>query len=160
MTDLTTLFRQSGGAPVIYQGQVVQPSIWLPISLQQDIRLRVVKCTKTPVQGIQLVARAKRGKPGDARCQVEIAGRTGTEFVLWTDTAPEVIPVRIVNALSGSQIGIWNVWRHPHYDTMLYGLNNAAIQVLSSAADYWLLGCSDGIGEPDFEDLVLEIRIL
>lgn len=160
MADLTTLFNNSGGAPVQFGGGKVQPGLWLPVSARERFRIEIRKFTKLPVQGLQLVARATRGKPRDVRCQVEVAGKTGTDFVLWTDTAPHHIQILVREAPAGSQIGVWNVWRHPRHDTMLYGMNNAGVEVISESEDQWLLRCSDGVGDANFDDLVFELRRL
>jgi hypothetical protein len=160
MIDFTTLFRRSGGEPVIYEGREIQPSFWLPVSRGEELQLTLKSSARAPVQGLQVVARAKRGKVNDTRCKVEIAGRTGTDFVLWTPTAPRESRVKIIEAPAGSQVGVWNVWQHPRHETMLYGVNNAGMRIEVRSPDHWVLECSDGVGDPDFTDLVVELRKL
>jgi hypothetical protein len=157
MATLTEQFDRSGSEPIIHEGKELYSSYWLPINEGATLQISISSFVREPVQGLRIVARARRGQPDDSRCKVQLAGHIGTDFVLWTDTAPAHSELTIVAAPPGSQLGIWNVWRHPQHETMLYGLNNAAIEVVQEEQGKLRLRCSDGVGEPDFDDLVVEL---
>lgn len=82
---------------------------------------------------------------------------TSDEILLWTDTAPSYVEVK-VNASENSTLKIWNVWR-TNAGVEHSWMNNAAIQIERTSADGVLLRCSDGVGEPDFKDLVFAMDV-
>jgi hypothetical protein len=53
-------------------------------------------------------------------------------------------------------LDIWNSWSYEGVDSSWLG--NAGMLVESSATGY-LLRCSDGLGDPAFDDLVVRVEV-
>jgi hypothetical protein len=151
MSDFTAAFLKSKGAPIEYQGRWLYLGYWFPVSVGDEIRVTFVKFAKQPVQGLRVGTRGKG-------CQLELAQQRGDDFVLWAETAPRLVKILVVEARSGAEVGLWNVWRDDKHGTMMYGVNNAAIDVNRQPDGRVLLMCSDGRGKPDFDDLVVEVE--
>jgi hypothetical protein len=79
------------------------------------------------------------------------------DAIFWTDTAPRLFEVIVDPPAGGGSIKVWNEWRDST------GVQNAwmgnAGMVVTVNDDVISLKCSDGIGEPSFDDLVVSIRI-
>lgn len=79
----------------------------------------------------------------------------GNNFVLWADTAPNVVEISIEwKSRTRRSLQVWNVW-DTNGVTQAW-LGNAAMKV-DRDDENWLLRCSDGIGQPNFEDLVVRV---
>lgn len=152
MTDLTAAFIQSGGAPIQYGGRDLRPIHWLEVERGDVIQLRFLGFVPRPVQGIRIGG-------SDTRMELQTAGRSAGDFVFWTDSAPTASEVLVLDARPGDRVGIWNVWRDEKFGATMYGVNNSAIHVEDIGRSSAILHCSDGVGEPNFEDLVVEVSI-
>jgi hypothetical protein len=86
-----------------------------------------------------------------------VEGERNADVVLWTDTAPEIVELQLTNQVP-AEVVIWNAWRGwggwPAGSTGYAGM---MVKPLGPAA--WRLECSDGVGGPDFTDLVVEVRL-
>jgi hypothetical protein len=99
-------------------------------------------------------------KLADARGALEVAGTRARGIVLWTDTAPRDVECLVLKAKRGATLSLVNQWRDEKYGTTMYSLNAAAIDIQSQSDGSVRLLCSDGWGtEPDFEDLVVRLRV-
>ena len=80
--------------------------------------------------------------------------------MLWRDTAPESVTVDVRSGDGGASVlKLWNVWRGGRDVTQAW-LGNAAIQVDGDpASGSFRMRCSDGEGEPSFEDLVVDVDL-
>ncbi|WP_162940313.1 hypothetical protein [Gryllotalpicola protaetiae] len=80
------------------------------------------------------------------------------DVVLWQDTAPNEIRVQIAwESKQGRSLRIWNTWR-VNGVTQAW-LLNAAMRVDLDDRGVLRFRCSDGVGAPDFSDLVAEVEI-
>ena len=148
MTTFFEAFVQSKGQPIEYEGRRVQLSYWFPVSAGDRVLIKFLRSVPTPVQGL--------GVTGE-RCQLRVESTTSKNLVLWTDTAPREVEMSVVKAKRGARLGVMNQWRDTKYGTSLMGLNNAAMEVQPQPDGSVLLRCSDGSGEADFNDLVVEL---
>ncbi|HRZ09122.1 MAG TPA: hypothetical protein P5319_04445 [Gemmatimonadales bacterium] len=112
------------------------------------ISIRFVSFTAEYVQGLRVSAQ---------HCQVSVERITGKELVFWTDTAPEQVRLTIIEAKGPAALTFINVWKDRQHKTMLYALTSSAMHVAHSEAGAMLLRCSDGSGQPNFEDLVVQV---
>lgn len=114
------------------------------------VRVSFASGTESPVQGVQV--RMRGGT-------LEADGAEGKDLVLWRDTAPTAVTVNIRRRGRGEpSLKLWNVWRGGGDVTQAW-LGNGAIQVDGDpSADSFRLLCSDGHGDPNFEDLVLDVE--
>lgn len=56
-------------------------------------------------------------------------------------------------------IAFWNIWRYPKADRIDSRIGNSGLYADETSPGVYVLHCSNGIGEVDFEDLVVEVRI-
>lgn len=153
MPNLAELFDRSGGKPILYAGRMVRASFALAVESGDKVSLTFERFERLPVQGLRLALEAQGG-------QLEIFGQRASEFVLWTDTAPREVQVVITTANNKkASLVLWNVWRDTKHGTMLYGVNNAAMDVIPEEGLGALLRCSDGWLGPDFDDLVVRVAL-
>lgn len=147
---LQQTFIASKGEPIQYEGRTLYWTYWLPVMPGDLIAIRFVAATKRPVQGIGIVG---------VDCLLQVVGSRGKHFALWTDSAPSDVNIHTVKAKQGARLGIFNQWRDTKYGTTLYRLNDAAIELEELESGAVVLHCSDGVGEFNRSDLVVEVSL-
>ena len=78
----------------------------------------------------------------------------GTAAV-WTHTAPTTCQLEVTGRKARS-LDIWNAWSFEGVESAWLG--HSAMVVEQSGTNY-TFRCSDGLGEPNFDDLVFELRV-
>ncbi len=77
------------------------------------------------------------------------------EMVFWADTSPETVNIT-VSSKDGCELKVWNVWR-------IDGLTQAWVGnsglIIENQGNKIKLLCSDGVGEPSFSDLIIDMEI-
>jgi hypothetical protein len=117
-------------------------------SIPRSITLEYISAKEQPVQGIQLRMRGGTMTVNDT---------DSGDIVLWNDTAPARVEIEIRTKPKGrTSLKLWNVWRGGQGVTQAW-LGNAAIRVQDEPSGRTVLHCSDGQGEPDFDDLVVAV---
>ncbi len=143
---LSLLFQQSKGAPVESKGQLVHPIFKARVkSGQKRFLIRRIHATSSPVPGLRIKA---------VKGQIEVNGQRHPEVILWADTSPETVPLSVISKF-GCELKAWNVWRAD--DLVQAWVGNAGL-VISEADHVITLECSDGVGEVNFTDLVVQIQ--
>jgi hypothetical protein len=79
-------------------------------------------------------------------------------MILRLDTAPDTIEVRYNPSRQGSRITIYNGWINESGGTDAWLMH--AGMLVEETGNKMTLRCSDGRGEPTFDDLVVEIEFL
>ena len=74
---------------------------------------------------------------------------------IWTHNAPETVTLEVVGRKAKS-IDVWNSWSFDGVDSSWLG---SAGMVVGSDASSHTLRCSDGLGEPSFDDLIVTISV-
>ena len=106
----------------------------------------------SPVQGLTLKAYGG---------VLEIEDVEAQEMLLWADTAPPKVPVKIKPGADGKVIlKIWNVWRGKvgGHDVTQAWLGNAGMRIERSGSRI-SLRCSDGEGPVDFGNLETRVTL-
>ncbi len=98
----------------------------------------------SPVQGLRI--KATKGT-------IQVNGQSQTDIILWADTSPASVELTI-HAKNGCELKAWNVWRRD--DIAQAWIGNAGM-LIDKVDDVVTLKCSDGIGEADFTDLVVQL---
>ena len=143
-------FVASGGNPIRHDGRDLHWTFYLPVQAGNVVEIRFRDFKRVPVQGLAIDC---------DDCMVEVAGTRSRKFQLWTDSAPERVCLKVIRAKPMAKLALFNVWTDPDHSTMLYRLNNAAI-LPESGSDGWVtLNCSDGLGPPEFGDLVVDLKL-
>jgi hypothetical protein len=145
---LADRFASAQGNHLEVDGCTLYWTFYIPVSTGDSFEFRFRDFARSPVQGLAIDCDL---------CQGEIAGQKARSFQLWTDTAPERVSLRIHRAKSGARLSIFNVWGDESHSPMLYRLNDAAIYVDGAFPGPVVLRCSDGYGNLDLSDLVVEI---
>lgn len=79
-------------------------------------------------------------------------------MLLWCDTAPDLVAVQVrQKPRARRSLKVWNVWR-TGTDVTHAWLRNAAMQVEGEPTRRLTLRCSDGIGDPTFDDLIVKME--
>ncbi|NIF42986.1 hypothetical protein F3J14_19235 [Burkholderia sp. Tr-862] len=112
------------------------------------LSLDFVSNKKSTSQGIKIKA---------LNCNVEVNNQILTDFFIWADHSPKHIPLNVTIKKGGkATLKVWNVWKHD--DVSHAWIGNAGMLV-KRADRHIAFHCSDGIGDPDFEDLVFTIEV-
>lgn len=144
--DLSSLFTAQQTSQIDWDGPLY--SLYELPTTATSLALTFVSANSPVRQGIRLKARG---------ANLTIDGVSGSEFVLWQDTAPDQIDVDVTwNAKGTRSLRVWNCWEHN--GAMHAWLGNAGIRVDDSGDGLIRLRCSDGEGDPDFDNLVVEVR--
>jgi hypothetical protein len=85
-----------------------------------------------------------------------IAGEKASKMILRLDTAPDIVEVVYVPSRKGSMISIFNEWINEDGGTDAWLMH--AGMLVEETGNKMVLRCSDGRGEPTFDDLVVEIE--
>lgn len=149
MADLSELFAEQQSNVIDLGGTPTYGLIEFD-DVPAQIRLTLVAAKGNPSQGVQL--RIRRGT-------LLINGHELTDAVLWHDSAPSNVIIDIrATGRAKPELKLWNVWRGG-LDVTQAWLGNSAIQIEGDpASGSFRLHCSDGQGEPDFSDLVVEVE--
>ncbi len=105
-----------------------------------------MKSKETPISGLRL--KATKGK-------IEVNGQQHSEIVLWADTSPEDVLIT-TSCKSDCELKAWNVWRID--DLTQAWVGNAGL-VVDEHDHSITLRCSDGVGDVDFDDFVVQIEL-
>ncbi|HEY4372010.1 MAG TPA: hypothetical protein VGN52_08800 [Burkholderiales bacterium] len=143
--SLSSIFQKIRGAPTEVDGRFVYPIFKEHVEKgERNLRIRRLASKQSPVQGIRIKM---------VKGLIEIYGRKYSEIVLWADTSPTVVDLKI-SSRSGGELRAWNVWKID--DITQAWIGNAGIRIAKEGGVV-TLECSDGVGDIDFSNLVVEV---
>ncbi len=143
---LGELFKRSRGAPIEVQGRTVHPLFEHPLAGPEICRVQLRSNAARP-EGV--CVKIVKGT-------LMINGQQLSEAVLWTDTAPDVVPIVCQPKKGrGAVLKVWNTWKDEQ-GTQHAWIGNAGMLV-EGTEDGVVLRCSDGIGEAHFDDLIVSL---
>ena len=114
-----------------------------------------IEARRDVTTGISAADRSQTIKMAVDRGELRANGVVVPTVAVWSHTAPETAELDVVGRRAKS-LDIWNSWSFEGVDSSWLG--NAGILVESSATGH-LLRCSDGLGDPSFDDLVVRIEV-
>lgn len=79
------------------------------------------------------------------------------DAIFWTDTAPSQFTVSFVPSRETAVLKLWNEWRDSNGVQHAW-IGNAGI-IIHQLDDAVLLNCSNGMGNANFDDFVVRIRV-
>ena len=152
-TDDTTysdIFLREQTEVISVEGVEVRRRLVLPaVPPGSALTVRFDRYRRDVAQGV--VLSIKRGK-------FVVRSERSADMVLWSDTAPAVVELAMTHRVPADVI-LWNTWRG--WGGWPVGSTGyAGMRVTSSAPGVWRLNCSDGVGGPDFADLVVDVRLI
>lgn len=147
--DLATAFAEQRSTAIDWNGVRVHSLVQFD-EVPSGMTLTFVSGKTDPVQGVEL--RMRGGT-------LLVNGHESADIVLWWDTAPPEVRVEV--RTYGRQppvLKLWNIWRGSRDVTQAW-LGNAGIRIEGDpASGRFCIRCSDGLGEPSFDDLVVDIE--
>lgn len=147
MNDLASLFAAQQTNQIDWSGPLY--SLYELPSDRSEFTVRFRSAIAQPPQGLRLKVR------GGA---LEVGSTAAADLVLWEDAAPAEVHIRVRwNGTGSRSLRLWNVWRVEGLTQSWLG--NAGMRVSSDEGGHFLFRCSDGEGNPDFDDLVAEVHM-
>jgi hypothetical protein len=143
---LTELYDQAGGKPINLDGRTVSPVCSLEV--RDGTKITVTRLTASRTRDQAAVLAIDQGV-------LEIDGFESSSLSLWTSTSPRAVEV-YVRGDGASRLDIWNAWRGPVFEGSWLGNAGIVAQPVDGGVT---LQCSDGVGPPDFTNLVIGIEI-
>lgn len=147
MVDLSSLFAEQQASEIDWNGPLF--SLYeLPTDATR-LRVHFQSRGSDLRQGIRLKVRG-----GD----LEANGALAPDLVVWQDASPEQFDVQVQWKEKGTRsLRVWNCWE---FNGVMHAwLGNAGMRVERTPPNSILLRCSDGDGEPNFDDLVVGISL-
>ncbi|MEE1926463.1 hypothetical protein V0R50_31075 [Pseudomonas sp. 148P] len=141
----SSIFQRTFGKPIDYEGRSVCQIYVKKIQLGVN-KIKISRLNASLETEVGLRLKVVKG-------ELEINGERSSDFVLWSDTCPEVVNVSVF-AKKGCELRVWNVWRAG--DVVQAWVGNSGI-ILSEEHDGVVLECSDGAGDIDFSSLIVKI---
>ncbi len=147
MTDLSAIFTAQQASQIDWNGPLF--SLYELPSEATRISIEFRSVGSAFRQGLRLKVRGG---------QLEIDGVEAADFALWHDTAPSQVEVNVHWKGKGPRsLRIWNSWE---YNGVAHAwLGNAGMRVEEFEPGRFVLRCSDGEGEPEFDDLVVGVTV-
>lgn len=145
---LQEMFEEDEADAIDWQGQIVRSVIRFPVEDDTRIRLRRLGSSRDRAQALKLSINS-------GNLVVPESGFSHQSLSIWSHTAPDEVELRI-EGRRATQLDVWNAWSLDGVDNSWLG--NAGIVIHDHAGGH-TLQCSDGVGEPDFADLVIWIGL-
>ena len=155
MTEaLADMFVAAQAPQIAWEGQPAY-AIYEVAPVPDSVIVEFLGATESPVQGLTL--KVSGGV-------LEVNGVEAAEMLLWHDTAPGKVTVRVKReAGKKAALKLWNIWRGSMggVDVTQAWLGNAGMRIdQSGGGRELLLCCSDGEGPVDFDDLEARITLV
>jgi hypothetical protein len=146
---LAELFMEAAGPTVEYKGLTVHGAVFRHVNKPGRFIVRFMKAISTPVQALRI--NLSSGK-------LVIEGTESDKMILRLDTSPDTVEIRYKPPRQGGRITIYNAWINEEGGVDAW-LTHAGM-IVDETGNKMILRCSDGRGEPTFDDLIVEIEFL
>lgn len=145
--NLASLFAEQQSSQIDWHGPLY--GLYELPTDAEELTLRFRSVGAQLPQGLRLKARGGT---------LEIESSSASDVILWEDTAPDEVHVRIRWRSKGARsLRVWNAWRVK--DVTQAWLGNAGMRVTRAEDGVVTLRSSDGEGDPDFGNLVVEVLL-
>lgn len=144
--SLSELFEQSADDAITWNGQQVQAVVRLPVRDGSNIRLRRLGASRDRAQALKLSLNSGA---------LRVNGLSSPNIAIWSHTASEEVEIA-VEGRRANTLTLWNAWSLDGVDNAWLGNSGIVVQAHAGGQT---LQCSDGVGAPDFSDLVIWVFI-
>ncbi len=146
MTNITLSekFQRTMGKPVEIEGRNAYPIYVLELEKEKQVIVKWVSTNSKLKQGIQI--KIDKGI-------LEVNDDKLSNIILWEDSSPDVVQLRCIPK-KNSKLKVWNVWEVDGVTQAWVG--NAGMDI-SESGHLVRLGCSDGAGNVNFQNAVIEL---
>jgi hypothetical protein len=144
------LFMEAQSSRIEWKGLDVH-SMYEFAEAPETLTVKIKQRKAVPIEGLRVSVR-------DGIFRIEDT-ELGREFDLWADMVPEsgvaTLEIQRTHLARRPSLAVWNVWQVRHQVVHAW-IGNAGM-LLETTDGGLTLRCSDGTGEPTFDDLVVEI---
>jgi hypothetical protein len=144
--SLAAAFRSGHGRKVKWQGKVVHSLVHLQAKEGDTIEVARISSSTTRAQALKIAV-----DKGNLR----VNGVLVPEAAIWTHTSPVLAILEVVGRKARS-VDIWNSWSFDGVDSSWLG---SAGMLVETDSNEHTLRCSDGLGDPTFDDLVVKVVV-
>jgi hypothetical protein len=144
--SLNARFAESKGEPIELGDQTISIAYRHPVRAGIVFSIEFLSWSTHRPQGVNI--RTKKGI-------LETNEVRSTGISLWTDTAPPVVHIKCLKTPTDCLVMISNQWRRD--DGVDDEWTNNAGMIIEELENGARLRCSDGVGNPTFDDLVVEV---
>jgi hypothetical protein len=152
---LAELFMKSRGKPIEYNGITVHSAVFRHVKKPGRFMVRFIKAKPEPIQALRI--NIDKGGALTIRELADIE-RGDPKIILRLDTCPDVAEVVYRPSPQGGRLTFYNAWIDENDQIDAWVMH--AGMIVEETEKKILLACSDGIGEPSFDDLIVEIEFL
>ncbi|MDF3091286.1 hypothetical protein [Burkholderia semiarida] len=147
--SLAQRFQEARAPKIVVDGREIYGLYEIDVSSGEAVLFPdFVSFKKSTVQGVNIKA---------VNCNVEVNNQILTDFLIWSDHGPKHIPLNVAIKKGGrAALKVWNVWK---YDGVSHAWIGNAGMLVKKDDRHISFHCSDGMGNPDFEDLVFTIEV-
>lgn len=143
---LARLFAKGDHRKVTWQSTTIYS--YLRFSINHGDTLRLTRLKSSPGRAQALKLELDKGELRANGVLMETAA-------VWSHSSPSEVTLEVVGKRARS-IDIWNAWSLGGVETSWIG--NSAMTVNSEGLTH-VLGCSDGVGPVNFDDLVMQLDL-
>lgn len=148
---LADLFANAQASQLLWEGELAH-AIYEITPAPESVTVEFLNAINAPVQGLTLKINGG---------MLEVNGTDAPEILLWGDTVPDRVVVRVRREPGAKAIfKLWNIWRGNMggVDVTQAWLGNAGMRIEQSEdGTQLLLHCSDGEGPVDFNNLKVRV---
>jgi hypothetical protein len=144
--SLAAAFRSGNSRKVKWQGKVVHSLVQLHAKEGDTIEVERISSSTTRAQALKIAV-----DKGNLRAN----GVLMPEAAIWTHTSPVLATLEVVGRKVRS-VDIWNSWSFDGVDSSWIG---SAGMLVETNGDQHTLRCSDGLGDPTFDDLIVNVVV-
>lgn len=146
---LAELFMEATGPTVQYKGLTVHGVVLRHVRKPGRYLVRFIKAIPEPLQGLGIAI--DEGK-------LTVEDTTAKRIALWYDYSPEMVTVHYCPSDNGGRLSIYNIWQDENGNVDAWLMH--AGMLVEETGNKMILHCSDGLGEPTFDDLIVEIEFV
>jgi hypothetical protein len=147
MSDFQSMFTESRGEPVMYNGRLIHMVDKISVGNKQKAIITFQQANSDWRQGIHLSTVGSFDVGGQ---------KIKTSIVLWKDTAPEEVEL-IIQSKNGVCL-VKNVWDVG--DGVMHSWHGGGAMSISDLGNDRIYECNDGRADDDFDDLVFRISLV
>jgi len=149
-TKLAERFQANQGAPIEWHGHLIH--MMYEVTAPEGSPALQIQFTHTNTQRPQALRLKLRGG------NIEINQQRLDDVVLWAEDVPGPVVGQLLPKKPGNPVALrtWNAWRD-HTGAMQAWIGNSGIIIEVPAKGATTLKCSDGFGEPSFDDLIVQL---
>lgn len=145
---LAQAFSSGSGRKTKWKGTTVHSFHQIAVKPGDVVEVTRINQSKTRAQALKLAL-----DRGDLRAN----GILGSPIAIWTHTSPQNVSIEVVGKKART-LDVWNSWSFDGVDSSWLGSAGILVEDAEDG-DGHILRCSDGLDEPQFDDLVAHVRI-